>query len=73
MVYLRDFSLPIDYGVLTLLDGTQGSTTIDFENTLHGMFSVDVNTSEVPEPATMLLFGTGLAGLVGSRFRKNKK
>lgn len=29
--------------------------------------------NQVPEPATMLLFGTGLAGLVGSRLRRRKK
>lgn len=28
--------------------------------------------SPAPEPATMLLFGTGIAGLVGNRFRKRK-
>ncbi len=33
----------------------------------------DGSSAPVPEPATMLLFGTGLVGLVGSRLRKEKK
>ena len=43
-------------------------------STLGGItFAVWSESTPVPEPATMLLFGTGLAGLVGSRLRRRKK
>ncbi len=38
-----------------------------------GNTSFDMAASQIPEPATMLLFGTGLIGLAGYRRQKSKK
>ncbi len=37
------------------------------------VIKVTATTAPIPEPATMLLFGTGLVSLIGSTLRKKKK
>lgn len=62
------------------LSGITGRTFYLEEYDIAGVFNFRTNfnveyseTDPVPEPATMLLFGTGLAGLVGNRLRRKKK
>jgi hypothetical protein len=58
-----------------LLDGLLKINTSTFELDYENGTAPDNGTAPAPtpEPATMLLFGTGLAGLVGARRRTMKK
>ncbi|HFQ80608.1 MAG TPA: PEP-CTERM sorting domain-containing protein [Desulfobacterales bacterium] len=57
----------------TFSDGFGGGVAIRS----FGGFNIDTisvnSAAPVPEPATMLLFGIGIAGLAGSRIRRKKK
>jgi len=56
---------------------TMGTNTISVLAEDHGGLTyfdmqLTADVQPVPEPATMLLFGTGIAGLVGARLRRKK-
>ncbi len=68
------FSNAFDYNEFQFEGVATGATTtisFDFQNDNAVYHLTDVNASPTPIPATVLLFGPALAGLIGLRSRKS--
>ena len=64
----------IDFGTFIFSEGFQNLVSVNLASP--PAFALDnlvFTPSPVPEPATMFLFGTGLAGFIGQRIRRNNK
>lgn len=57
-------------GALTVLDGTSYPNGGGANNFWLSHFALQTDAQAVPEPATLAMFGLGLAGMLGARRRK---
>lgn len=62
--FYDDSALPVDVGPITLLEGIEGFTADNSANAVHASFRYDI---VAPEPASVMLFGLGVAGLCAAR------
>ncbi len=69
-LYAKAGSSP-SFRIMEMTDDSSSSDVGGFS--IISIETAQLTPGPVPEPATMLLMGTGIAGLVGSRVRRNKK
>ena len=65
-----EFDLTAYQGTTISLDWALVWSGDNDAGTIASISNIDVATAPVPEPATMLLFGTGIAGLIGAKRKK---
>ncbi len=74
-VYVAPNGSLMFYGVLsdgTLADNTPGSYILTPNTSGEGSFSSTLYATPTPEPSSLILLGTGLAGAAGLLFRKRR-